>query len=202
MKKVLKLSICMLVMISSIATSYANDYSVRINEKGKKEITLTLDHVKVGQQLYIKEVDGLTLYTEAFKTSGIYNNKFDLSNLPNGNYYFEHEKDYQIKIMPFKVVSGEVVFNRDKELTVFKPVFKVKNNNIYLSKLALNKEDLNVKIYYDSNYGKSDFELIHSETITDEINIERIYSLSDKEKGDYRIDIEANGRSYSEFVSI
>lgn len=202
MKKVMKLSICMLVMVSSIATSYATNFSSFIDDKEKMEITLTLKDAKEGQQLLIKDVNGLILHKETIEKTGLYNNTFDLTNLPNGNYYFEHQKAYQIKIIPFNVKTGTVAFITDKEITLFKPVLRVKENNILISKLALEKEPLHVKIYYNTNLRGADYELIHSDTITNEMNIERIYQLDGKEHGDYRIVFESNGREYVEYFTI
>lgn len=202
MKKVMKLSICMLVTMTSIAASYANDFSSYIDDKEKAEITLTLEDVKEGQQLLIKDVNGLILHRETIETTGVYNNTFDLTNLPNGNYYFEHQKAYQIKIIPFNVSSGKVAFTTAKQTTIYKPVLRVKDNNLLVSKLALDKEPLDVKIYYDGKFSSNGYELIHSDNISDEMNIERIYKLDKKEKGNYRIVFESNGREYIENVKI
>ncbi|WP_435135379.1 hypothetical protein [Formosa sp. A9] len=204
MKKVLQFSICMLAVLTSIATTYAKDNKVKVDDKNKKEITLTLDDVKQGQQLLIKDINGLTLYKEDFKNTGSYSNTFNLSNLPNGSYYFEHEKDYQVKIIPFEIQSGAAAYNTANFVTLFKPVTRFKNNTVYISKLALNKEDLHIKIYYkkNSNTTHTDFELLHSETISNQVNIERIYSLSEKQQGEYKIVFETEGRFYTEYMHI
>ena len=202
MKKVITHSICMLVMITSIATSFASNASSLNAEKENMEITFKLENVKAGQQLFIKDVNGLVLYKKIIEKEGIYTNKYDLTALPNGLYYFEHEKDYQIKIIPFIVAFNEVTFNKESEKTIFKPVLKVKDNHLFFSKLDLNQEDAKINIYYTPNKLSSEYDLLHTEKFEGTLKIERIYSLSKTRKGDYKVVVNANGRDYIEYFSI
>ncbi|WP_066223193.1 hypothetical protein [Formosa haliotis] len=202
MKKVITHSICMLVMVTSIATSFANPLSLENKERMDMEITLTLGNVKAGQQLFIKDVNGMILYKKTIEKSGIFANKFDLTALPNGKYYFEHEKDFQIKIIPFKVTFNEVKFDKLNEKIIFKPVVRVNNNHLYFSKLDLDKEDVEVNIYYDGSRDSAGYDLIHTENFTDTAKIERIYSLSKTRGGNYKVVVKANGRNYVEYFSI
>ncbi len=188
---------CLLVMVTTMATSYAGNTKKEDDDKGKMVITLTLNNVKAGQQLVIKDLDGLTIYKEAIATTGLYNNTFNLKALPEGTYYFEHYKDLQIKRIPFTVAKGEVSFDSNNGKTFFKPVVRKQGNVMYLTQLALDKEDLNVAIYYSSDV-KSDFELIHAEHVTDTLNIERIYQLSPERKGEYRVVLTTNGEDFVE----
>ena len=199
MKRIITLSIYMFAMVTGIA-SYANEASLSLDGNKKSEITLTLDNVKEGQMLSIKDVYGIALYNSKIEFSGIYNNKFDLTALPNGKYSFEHEKGYEIKIIPFTVVKGEVTFNEKDEKSIFKPVVAFKNNNVYLTQLSLDQEEVKVKIYYTSE--NSEFKLIHSEDISNTTNINRIYKLAEKRTGNYKVIINADGRDYVEYFTI
>ncbi|WP_159022008.1 hypothetical protein [Formosa sp. L2A11] len=200
MKKIMTLSICLLVVATSFASSFASNLSSDFDGRRDMEITLTLDNVKEGQHLYIKDAYGFTLYKKTFNKSGTVDNTFDFSSLPNGSYFFEHEKAYQVKVIPFNVAAGKVTFNTPSEKVIYKPVVKVKNNTIYLSKLDLNKTDVNVSLLYESD--NNTFKVIHSEDFTDTANIQRAYSLSNKESGNYKMVIKADGREYVEYFSI
>ncbi|MHA7942325.1 hypothetical protein ACJOV8_004585 [Formosa sp. 3Alg 14/1] len=201
MRKLLALSIYMFAMITGIS-SYANDNLSNVDSRKKSEITLTLNHVKAGQLLSIKDEYGIALYKSTISTSGAYNNTFDLTALPNGDYSFEHEKGLEIKIIPFTVSNEEVTFNREEERSIFKPSVKFKNNAVYLTQLDLDKEEVSVNIYYSSNDSYSNDELIYTEKISDEASIQRIYSLSEKRAGHYKVFISANGRNYVEHFKI
>ena len=202
MKKVITHSICMLVMITSIATGFASNLSSLTAERESMEITLTLDHVKAGQQLFIKDMNGSVLYKKIIEQEGLFKNKFDLTALPSGAYFFEHEKDFQIKIIPFKVTFEEVTFEKDNEKTIFKPVLKVKDNCLYFSKLDLDKERVEINIYHDDSLITTGYNLIYTEEISNTPKIERVYSLAKVRKGNYKVVTSANGRDYVEYFSI
>jgi hypothetical protein len=61
--------------------------------------------------------------------------------------------------------------------------------------LALNKEPLDVKIYYGD-------ELIHSESIKDTKTIQRVYKLSLNKPGDYKMVFTSNGREFNKYFKI
>lgn len=202
MKKVITHSICMLVLITNIATSFATNLSTTNKEKGDMEITLTLDNVKAGQQLSIKDENGLVFYKKTIEEEGFFSNKFDLTALPNGKYFFELEKDFQIKIIPFNVSFNKVTFDKDNEKTIFKPVVRVKGDHMYFSKLNLEKKDVKISIYQDSSKNSSGYDLIHTEDFKNMAKAERIYSLSETEQGNYKVVVKSSGREYVEYFSI
>ncbi|MGJ5642915.1 hypothetical protein [Formosa sp. S-31] len=201
MNKVLKLSLGLLVMIASMTSGYANTITKNVDEKGKMEVTLTLENVKAGQLVLIKDFSGITIYKEAIKKTGVYNNTFNLKALPEGNYYFEHLKDYQVKMIPFTVKNEKVTVDRANEKVFFKPVIRAEGNMIYLTQLALDKKDLKVSIYYTDNFG-FESNLVLSETIKDTVNIERIYGLSASKKGEYKVIMSTNGEEFVEYIKL
>ncbi|WP_066223198.1 hypothetical protein [Formosa haliotis] len=202
MKKIMTLSICLLATITSIASSFSSNLSFSFDEGKNKEITLTLNDVKEGQVLSVKDIDGFVLYKKAFeKTDNNASHKFDFTDLPNGTYYFEHEKAYQTKVIPFKVHFGDVTFDEANVKTIYKPVVRVKDNNIYFSKLELNKEDVEVRIYFEEDQGNH-YKLVHTETISDALKAERVFSLSKKHTGNYKIVTVSNDKEYIEYIKI
>ncbi|MHA7942561.1 hypothetical protein ACJOV8_005780 [Formosa sp. 3Alg 14/1] len=201
MKNIITFTICFLALTSSFASTYTNNAFSKADDKDKIEITLSLNDVKAGQKLSIKDEDGVLLFNTTLVKSGNFNNKFDITNLPNGNYHFELEKDVYTSHIPFTVSSGEAKFDTKNETKVYKPFVSLKDNNIYFSKLELNKDSVEFNIYYlEANTG--DYTLLHTEKISDTIKIERAYRLSENKKGEYKIVINANGQSYVEHFKI
>lgn len=182
----------MLIALISNATNGLNNNP----KKDLNKTTFTLKNVKQGNQLIIKDLYGLILYKEQIKDSGNYSKGFDLTSLPDGSYVFELEKDLEIKSFPFTVTAKKVIFN-ENETTIYKPFVSFKNNYIYVSKLALNNEPLDVKIYYQDGT-----ELIYSENIKDTKVIEKVYKLALNAKGNYKIVLSSNGREYYEYVTL
>jgi len=199
MKKEFKSSALMVIIFTVMLGSVNASNLIPFNKELKKT-TLTLNNVKKGQKLLIKDSNGLILYKELIKDSGAYYKGFDLTSLPNGNYYFELNKDVEIKIIPFNVTSNNVVFNKEKEVSIFKPIVSAKDNKVFVSKLSLGLKPLEVKIFQESS-SNSDY-LLFSETIENTKIIERIYSLPKTEKVRYRLVFTTEGREFVEYINI
>ena len=179
--------------------SYASETSSFTKKNDIKKTILSLDNVKKGQQLFIKDYSGGVLYNEVLEKNGTYSKKFNLSAFPLGNYYFELEKDMEIKVTPFKVDFDKVEIYTEKESTIFKPFMKSKENKVYLSRLSMNNQSMKVNIYYQAS---NDEELIFSEKIENKNIIERIYALDEQQKGIYRIIVLTEGRTFSHVIAL
>ena len=189
-----------ILMVTMFATllSFADDASFYALKNDAGRTSLTLNNVKQGNLLTIKDENGMLLYKEFIKKTGTYNKGFDLTSLPDGNYLFELEKDLEINTIPFAVKTNTVVFKKENEKTIFKPYTRVVGNVAYLTKLALNAEPLKVEIYFN-NEGVN-LELIFSETIENTVNISRVYKLSNLKKGNYKIVYSTNGRIFTKEI--
>ncbi|WP_147677727.1 hypothetical protein [Algibacter pacificus] len=164
----------------------------------KKEViktSLIVNNVKAGNQVTILDNNGSILYKEFIESNGIYKKGFDLTALPNGEYAFEINKDFEINTIPFSVNNNRVVFNKDKEETIFKPFIREKNNIVYISKLAPNYASLKIDVY--ANYNGV-FELLHTDKVEHTQTIEKIYKL---EKGNYKITIHSDNKVYTKFIN-
>ncbi len=200
MKKTIKNTLVVMAMLGAI-TSYANlTPSIPFNENIKATI-LTLENVKEGQRLVIKSKNGTILYKESISKTGAYQEEFDLTSLPNGNYFFELEKDLEIQIIPFSVSANSVEFSKDKEVKIFKPYVRAKGNKLFVSKLSLDLQPLTLEIYYDTP-NSSNYERIYSEKIENTKVIERIFSLDKQMPGTYKIITKSDGRVYTQIFAI
>ena len=192
--KTIKKSILLATVFASMVVS-ANEISTRIVNIDAKATSFTLNNVKEGNLLTIKDTEGVVLYKELIKISGTYRKGFDLSELPNGAYFFEIEKDFEIKTIPFNVKTNNVVFNKAMEKTTFKPVINHKSNLVFINKLTPELEAVKIKIY--SNIGNEQ-SLLHAETIEGSQKVERVYKL---EKGNYTIVINSDNKEYTKFIN-
>ncbi|MCB0743593.1 MAG: hypothetical protein KDC67_06800 [Ignavibacteriae bacterium] len=200
MKKEFKKGILLVTMLATMI-SYATDLSFLEIKNDIKKTVLSLNIVKQGQQLLIKDVYGIILYKEQIKKSGTYHKEFDLTTLPNGNYFFELEKELETQIIPFTVSFGNVEFIKEREVHFFKPFVRFKDHKILLSRLSIDNKPLTVQIYYNSDDGFSNDELIFSENIENTSIVERVYSFLKDKKGDYTIIMKVDDRTFSETFS-
>ena len=187
MKTIFKKYLVVTFMMLVTSINYANENTAVKIVDGKK-VRIEFETVKKGHTLSIKDKNGTVIYSQEIENSGTYSKVLDLSKLEKGNYTTELEKDFEIVIKPFTVLDGQVSF--DEEKTIFKPVIRTEDNLVLISKLAFDKQPLKIAIYYND-------EVIFSETVTDEKNLlKRVYKLSKEEKGDYKVIINSNNRSY------
>lgn len=192
--KIVKKCILIVTVFACMLTS-ANEKSTRIVNINAKSTSFTLNNVKEGDLLTIKDYEGVVLYEEVIKYSGTYRKGFDLSALPNGDYFFEVEKDFEIKIIPFTINTKNVVFNKENEETKFKPFISQKNNLVFISKLTPELESVKIQIYSNIN---NERELLHSENIKGSQKVERVYKL---EKGNYFIVINSDNKEFTKFIN-
>ena len=189
-----KKGILMLALMATV-TGFANDTDNLI-KIGAKKTSLVIENVKAGNQLTIKDFYGSILYKESIEINGLYKKGFDLTELPDGDYVFELEKDLEIKTIPFTVSLSEVRFNKADEASYFKPYINQKEDLIYLTKLNSNLKTTTINIYAINSDGDS--KLRHSEEIEKTQVIEKIFKL---EKGNYKIIINSDNKEYVTFIN-
>jgi len=200
MKKVIKHSKKGILLVTLFATllSFANEASLFNIKNDAKRTSLTLKNVKEGNLLSVRDINGVILYKEYIQESGTYTKGFDLTALPNGAYIFELDKDLEINTIPFTVKSNIVVFDKENEKTIFKPMARVKDDIVYVSKLSLNEDPLEIKVFFEGLNGS---ELMLTETIENTKIIERIYRLDGLNTGSYKIVFYTEGREFIKTIN-
>ena len=192
MKRVIKKSLVLIIMLVTMI-SYA-DKNITNTEK---VTNLKIENVKKGSVLTIKDTKGLILYTETIETSGDYNKRFDLTFLPDGDYFFELDKDVEIKIIPFQVKALNVIIKKEDKKTVFKPIVYYRNKKVYISRMSLTNEPLDVKIYFENG------QLIKSEIVKKKGDfLGKVYDFSKAEKGNYFVNIRVEGKLFESRVKL
>jgi outer membrane lipoprotein-sorting protein len=173
MKKLTKKSVLVLGLFASMFT-FAHGEVNPIKEKEPKVTSVSFKKVKLGSKLSIKDEDGIVLYKESIVKAGDYSKGFDLTTLPNGDYYFELDSELKIVVIPFNVVSNQVVFKKEEKSTIFKPYVRVKDDMVFVSRVSYEESPMEFNIYYAENY---DFVL--SEKVEDQVHLGKIYDFSE-----------------------
>lgn len=185
------------IMLSMSLSTLANETDMTSKEKERIVTNLHLDNVKQGSVLTIIDGNGLVLYNEAIKKTGDYSKGFDLTTLPDGEYFFELDSDLKIIVIPFNVKENEVIFDKEAEKSIYKPVVRAKDDKVYISKVALDESPLSYKIYFADNH-----DLVYSEKFEASDDIKKVYDFSASKKGNYLFVFESNGRRYTKVVKI
>lgn len=196
MKKLTKNGLIAFALSVSLL-GFANDLKHPIKEKEPKVTSLNFAKVSKGSKLLIKDLNGLVLYKEAIQETGEYSKGFDLTSLPNGAYYFELDTELEIVVIPFDVESSEVNFRKEDKTTIFKPMVRVKDDKVFVSRTSFEEAPMDFKIYYAENS-----DVVLSEKFENEPFIERVYDFSSSKKGEYLFVFKSNGRKYIKSVKI
>jgi hypothetical protein len=158
---------------------------------------MTFKRVKQGSKLLIKDKSGIVLYKESIVKTGKYSKGFDLTSLPNGDYYFELDTDLEIVIIPFNVVSNQVNFKKEEKSKIHKPYVRVDKDMVYVSRASYVESPIEYKIYYlDSN------EVVYSEKLSMGKNFNKAYDFSTSLKGTYLFVFNSDGRKFSKTIKI
>lgn len=198
MKKTIKRSIAIAVLFTALL-SYGRGVNPKSGGINSRTTTLTLRNVEKGNQLLVKDENGIILYKEVINKSGYYLKGFDLTALPNGKYFFELKKSFKTEIIPFVVENKKAKINKTNKDVVYKPYVRTKDNMIFVSKLTLKKAPLQVTIYYISDSTAFNGK-IFSETISNTVDIQRVYKLDENKKGTYKIVLNTEGKTYIEYA--
>jgi hypothetical protein len=196
MKNLIKRSLLIVAFFTlpaSKAMSNEPNPNANVTIVNGKLINLTLNYSDGDLEVNIQDSFGLVLYKEKY-IGAMVSRKFDLTLLPNGSYFFEISGQTKIKIIPFSVTSNNVDFEKEKETIFFKPIVRFKDDVVYISKLAFKNEALNINVY-DTNYN-----LLYSEQLKNNINLGRKLSFSKLEPGNYRLVLKSEGRVFEETI--
>lgn len=196
MKNLARKSLVAVGLMMSLST-LANDNELTIKEKETNVTSIRFENVIQGSSLTIKDENGLVLYNESIEQSGDYAKGFDLSSLPNGDYFFELNSELKLVVIPFNVDASEVVLDKGSEESIYKPAVITKEDMVYVSRTANDQTPLSYKIYYADNY-----DLVHTAKIEEMEKVNKTYDFSAAKKGNYVFVFESKGRKFTKNVKI
>ena len=195
MKRLVKTSLVIVVMFATMV-SYANEFPLLTKERTKIVKNITFENVKQGSILIIKDSNEMILYKELIEKSGAYSKGFDLTALPNGNYYFELDKQVEIKVIPFTVKASLVEFKKDEEYKIFKPIVYVRGHYVHVSRMSTVQNPIEIKVYNEDN------NLVLSEEFEEDKSLKRLYNFSKVKEGNYNIILKSEGRTFKNSIKI
>jgi len=183
--------------LMTMLSSFANEKVVTLKEKETNVTHMRFENVLRGSSLSIVDQYGLVLYNEAIKQNGDYSKGFDLTTLPDGDYFFELNSEFKIVVRPFNVHSNEVVFDKNLEESIYKPMLRTKDDLVFVSRIDMENTALSYKIYYEDNY-----ELVDAVSFEEFEKVEKVYDFSNSERGTYIFVFQFDGRKYTKAIKI
>ena len=195
MKTIKKITLVVALMFGTLI-SYATEITTpTTNTVEAKRVKVEYKAVKKGHSLTIKTENGLIIYNQIIERPGTYSKVFDLTNLEDGIYTTELDKDFEIHVKKIEVKNGFVTFLKKENKVIFKPVIRTKGDLLLISKITFNKEPLKIVLYYDND-------IIFSETLAGKELQNRVYKLSKTERKAYKVIINTGNRTYTKYFTL
>lgn len=185
MKTVFKKILVLAITLGSL-TGYAN---------AKTDIIPSSKLVSKGDHISVSDAAGVVLYSGSINYNGNIQNLYDFSQLQDGIYTVEVNKDFEIDVNSVKVKANKVTFIETTSKKIFKPVFRLNDSQLIISKLAMDSNEMDIELYFKND-------IILSETIKGSDVLNRVYKLDQNLKGEYTAIIRANGRVFVENFKI
>jgi len=155
------------------------------------EVVPTFNALKKGNYISVSDNDGQVIYSGSINSNGSLTSLFDFTQLEDGLYTVEVNKDFIIEINSLNVKDGVVTFIQGSKERIFKPVFRSEDSKVLISKLALDSDEMTVELYYGT-------ELIYTDSVKGMEILNRVYKLDETLRGDYTAIIKSNDRVYVE----
>ena len=187
-----KTMVLVLIFVTFISSAIENSKSNKL--VSVKRVKVEFRNVKKGQTFIIRNENKIIVHKQKIVKLGTFSKVFDLTNLKDGIYTSEVEKDFEISIKKFSVSNGYVTFIKEESKKIFKPLIRLKGDLLLISKLSF-KEPLNIVLYYEEN-------TIVDEQFEGKDIINRIYKLSKAKKGAYRVVINSDSRLFTKNFTI
>ncbi|PQJ77005.1 hypothetical protein [Polaribacter glomeratus] len=187
--KTIKRNVLVVVFMLGTLFNYANNEKDFKTTVDAKKVKVVFKDVKKGQLLTVKDKNGVQLHSETVSIQGELIKFFDVSSLNNGLYTIELNKEYLIIIKSITVKENKVTFIEDSEEIIFKPIIRNEESLVLISKINFDKKPILITLFYEG-------EEIFSETLKDQEIVKRAYRLDDNLKGNYKVIVYCNAKSY------
>lgn len=194
MKNLIKKSLLIVAVLTTmVMTGTELENSVNLKLIDAKLVNLTLQNSDGDLQVSIRDNQGHVLYSENFQ--GIdFSKKYDLTTLPQGEYFFEIEGQTKIKMMPFKVSLKSVEFENKIETVFLKPTVRRNEDLLFISKVSFKNEPLTI-ILYDENST-----VLYKEELTGNVTLGKTLNLAKLNYGYYKLVMLSEDKVFTENI--
>jgi hypothetical protein len=197
MKKILKFSLVLAVVVSAAVQAHAgnSDFSLNLKREEGKTVSFTFKEIKK-MDLSIYDTNANLIYQEKVTSDDNIDRTYDLTALPDGIYFLKAETALKIAKYKIEVVGKMAKLSTDAISEVYKPVLTNKNGLVTLNVLNLEKAPVNVTIY------NSDEVELYNETLPAETYVGKIFDMKNCKGEKCMFVIAYNDKTFVETVAV
>lgn len=162
-----------------------------IRSDGSKTFVLHLANTKGGQvTINLLDESQKLLFCDESDGKQPFSKKYNLSDLPNGDYLLELEYQTSIKLQPIRVSGNFVLIDPSLQKTLFKPVFAAGNGYVDITYLQVADTTAHLEVMDAASQSR------HEERFGQIGSIRRRLDTSRLEPGQYQLRFWASGRAW------
>ena len=196
MKNLFKKGIAALTLLISLNFwASGSDPVIKVLDKNEMEIEFILDIVNPNSQILVKDQSGVILYKEKINKNN-YSKKFNFEELISGNYIMEIQNDISIEKFPFEVHANKVSFSKDEKTIMYKPFVRRRGTIVSVTKLAMNDENLEIKIL-DANSN-----VLYKELLEGRKDLGIRFDIGALPQGEYMLAMKTGGVKFTEYLDV
>ena len=193
MKKIVR-SIATIALMFVIATSMAKEPTLSVTPNAEKSLVFEMEAPSNQTTVSILDSDGVIIYSEKVADAATYTKKFDLRNLPDGDYILKVEDALKETIFEFDIDNSNVLIADRKENT--KPVFKKNGQRVFLNLLNTDKADVRITIYDSEN------RIVFDETVIGTLLVEKAFNFEKAYSDTYMVVVKNEEDTFYENIAI
>jgi hypothetical protein len=162
------------------AFGMANKIDLRIvPAEDSKALVFKYDNLFTDATLKFIDEQGNVIFSETLEDKAEYLKRFNLNSLETGTYFLEVED--AVKETEYTILVEDTGISIENKLEKNKPVFRKKDDIVYLNLLNLGKEEVEVKVFDSSN------RVVFNQVFENEELIEKAFNFKNAHVGQYRI---------------
>ena len=189
-----KLFIALFILVSNSVLANSIEGTLKVHQNSDKKFSVQMsnfDEVKLA--IRISDENERNLFEEEITKSRNFNKTYDMSQLPEGNYFLEVE--YNKKISEWKIQISEKVMNIIQISEINIPQFVQKDNRVELNINNIAKFDTKLKVFDENGIE------LYEEELEDTNSVRKIFDFSKVPLINYTIIASIGERNFKFYVN-
>ncbi|HLF64477.1 MAG TPA: hypothetical protein VI603_12020 [Saprospiraceae bacterium] len=190
MKPMMKNFAALLICLSATLGFATSAPEVTIVDAGQKSFALYIENAESGfVHVALKDVHDVVLLSDRVKNEEAFARKYNLVNLPAGDYFLFVEDGARTIVQPIALTEDGLAIN-EKMVQVFAPAIMVNHDKLDFTMLCLDETSVTIEIIDDE--GRENY----AATTLEQGSVQRRFDISALESGKYTVVTKIEGENF------
>ena len=186
-----KMFVSLLISVCASIAIAASPPEISVVDAGQKSFVLYIDNAKSGfVHVTLKDVKGVVLLTDRVKNEESFARKYNLVNLPAGEYLLFIEDGARMIAQPIAVGNDDLVIQATLATKLFAPAIQMSQDKLDFTMLCLDATPVTIEIIDET--GRENY----AATTIEQGSVQRRFDISNLEPGRYTIVTKVQGGNF------